>query len=53
MVGVAQILKMSAEGNYVDNYVEGVEAKFETLLNEKPTVQSSKGLNLEQLSKFR
>ena len=55
MVGVAQLLKMSAEGNFVDNYVEGVEAKFDALLNEqgKPNVQSLNGLNLQELSKYR
>ena len=40
MVGVAQLFKMSAESQYIDNYVDGVEAKVDTMLNEhgKPHV---------------
>lgn len=54
MVGVAQLFKMSAETKYIDNYVEGIEAKVDTMLNEhgKPHVQSS-SLNLNELAKFR
>ena len=45
---------MSAESKYIDNYVEGVEAKVDSMLNEHagPKVESS-SLNLHELSKFR
>jgi hypothetical protein len=54
MVVVAQVLKITAESNYIDNYVEGIESKVDTMLNEQtgPKVQSS-SLNLQELSKFR
>ena len=55
MVGVAQVLKISAESNYIDNYVEDIESKVDSMLNEQrtgPKVQSS-SLNLQELNKFR
>jgi hypothetical protein len=55
MVAFAQVLKVSAESNYIDNYVEGIESKVDSLLNEQrtgPKVQST-SLNLQELSKFR
>lgn len=56
MVAVAQVLKMSAESNYIDKYVEVVETKVDSMLNEQrpggPKVQSS-SLNLQELNAFR
>lgn len=56
MVAIAQLLKMSAETSYIDNYVDGVEHKIDSMLNQQtshgPKVQSS-SLNLNELSKYR
>ena len=56
MVGFFQLLKLSAESNVIDTYVDSFESRVDSHLNEPhkgaPKVHSSR-LDLSELNKFR
>lgn len=59
MVGVAQMLKISAENNYIEHYLGDIEISIENKMDTKIDVPShgpvvkSQRYDLEEISKFR